>query len=64
MGKIINWNGIEREVVRVKSDNPTHNGYYTTYRDAMKPGEEEFIENEPEAITPAEPIKTKKKKVR
>jgi hypothetical protein len=46
MGKFININGQMRELVRVKSDNPTHAGYYTTYRDKMKPGEEEYFEAE------------------
>jgi len=44
MGIFININGQMRELVRVKSDNPTHAGYYTTYRDQMKPGEEEYFE--------------------
>jgi len=46
MGTFININGQMRELVRVKSDNPTHAGYYTTYRDQMKPGEEEYFEAE------------------
>lgn len=36
--------GKEREVVKVKSDNPSHAGYYTTYRDMMKPGDVEYSE--------------------
>ncbi len=60
MGKIINDNGKERELVRVRSDNPGHAGYYTTYRDMMKPGDVEFIDKQPEIPV----IKTKKKKVR
>ena len=66
MGEIITWNGRQREIVRVKSDNKDHNGYYTTFRDMMKPGEVEYLENEPvkdkpkEEIT-AEPAKPKRK---
>lgn len=44
MGEIIEWNGKIREVVKVKSDNPGHAGFYTTFRDAMKPGDEEYVE--------------------
>lgn len=44
MGEIINWNGRQREVVKVKSDNPDHAGYFTTFRDQMLPGQEEYIE--------------------
>lgn len=44
MGEIINWNGRQREVVKVKSDNPDHAGYFTTFRDMMLPGQEEYIE--------------------
>ena len=44
MGIFIEIDGKQREVVRVKSDNPSHAGYYTTYRDQMKPGEEEYFE--------------------
>lgn len=38
-----------RELVKVKSDNPSHAGYYTTYRDQMKPDDVEF------GIEPANP---------
>jgi hypothetical protein len=44
LGNFIVIDGKQREVVKVKSDNPTHAGYYTTYRDQMKPGEEEYFE--------------------
>ena len=44
MGIFIEIDGKQREVVKVKSDNPSHAGYYTTYRDQMKPGEEEYFE--------------------
>ena len=44
MGTFIEIDGKIREVVRVKSDNSSHAGYFTTYRDQMKPGEEEYFE--------------------
>ena len=44
MGIFIEIDGKQREVVKVKSDNPGHAGYYTTYRDLMKLGEEEYFE--------------------
>lgn len=44
MGQIIEWNGRQREVVKIKSDNPTHHGYYTTFRDQMQPGDVEYQE--------------------
>jgi len=44
LGIFIEIDGKQREVVKVKSDNPGHAGYYTTYRDLMKPGEEEYFE--------------------
>jgi len=57
MGIFININGQMRELVRVKSDNPTHAGYYTTYRDQMKPGEEEYFEPVAGAAQAAPPVK-------
>jgi len=44
MGEFIEINGVRREVVRVRSANQTHAGYYTTYRDQMQPGDEEYFE--------------------
>jgi hypothetical protein len=67
MGEKIVWNGREREIVKVKSNNPSHNGYYTTFRDAMGPDDVEYIENEPakdepkKEAKPAEPAKPKRK---
>jgi hypothetical protein len=58
MGEIINWNGRQREVVKVKSDNPDHAGYFTTFRDMMLPGQEEYIE----PVQAKEPIKKRGKK--
>jgi hypothetical protein len=67
----------ERELVKVKSDSPAHpNGYYTQFRDCMKPGDVEYIESNIGEIDgdpgegiqvdpgdpPAAPIKTKKRK--
>lgn len=42
MGQWIDWNGRRREVVKVKSDNPDHAGYFTTFRDMMLPGQVEY----------------------
>ncbi len=59
MGTMIEENGKMRELVKVKSDNPTHAGYFTTYRDQMKSGDEEYQEpgaegEEPEPLTVAQ----------
>lgn len=64
MGEKIVWNGREREVVKVKSDSPSHNGYYTTFRDAMGPDDVEYIDNEPvkEEIKEEKPAALKKQK--
>jgi len=43
-----------REVVKIKSDNPSHNGYYTQWKDQMKPGDEIY--------NPGAPVKPKQKK--
>jgi hypothetical protein len=43
-----------REVVKIKSDNPSHNGYYTQWKDEMKPGDEIY--------SPGAPVKPKQKK--
>lgn len=48
MGQIIVDNGKNRELVKVASKNHPA-GYYTNYRDAMKPGEVEFKTPEPAA---------------
>jgi hypothetical protein len=67
MGEKIVWNGREREIVKVKSNNPSHNGYYTTFRDAMGPDDIEYTENEPavpKEEKPAEPAKPKRKSKR
>ena len=57
MGTFIEIDGKQREVVRVKSDNPSHAGYYTTYRDQMKPGEEEYFEPVIGEVKTAPPVK-------
>ena len=57
MGTFIEIDGKQREVVRVKSDNPSHAGYYTTYRDQMKPGEEEYFEPVTGEVKAAPPVK-------
>lgn len=65
MGEKIVWNGREREVVRIKSDCKDHAGYYTTFRDMMKPGDVEYLEvgeNKPAAgDANPEPAKPKKR---
>jgi hypothetical protein len=64
MGEKIVWNGREREIVKVKSNNPSHNGYYTTFRDAMGPDDVEYIDNEQvkEEIKEEKPAALKKQK--
>ena len=57
MGIFIEIDGKQREVVKVKSDNPSHAGYYTTYRDQMKPGEEEYFEPVTGAAQAGPPVK-------
>ena len=57
MGTFIEIDGKQREVVKVKSDNPSHAGYYTTYRDQMKPGEEEYFEPVIGEVKTAPPVK-------
>jgi hypothetical protein len=57
LGNFIVIDGKQREVVKVKSDNPTHAGYYTTYRDQMKPGEEEYFEPVTGEVKAAPPVK-------
>ena len=61
MGNFIEINGKMREVVRIKSDNPSHAGFYTTYRDQMKPGEEEYFE--PVTGKP-EPVKNRRSRLK
>ncbi len=47
MGEKIIDNGVERELVKVASDNPDHvGGYYVTYRDQMSPDDVEYQEAE------------------
>jgi hypothetical protein len=48
--------------VKVKSDNPTHAGYFTTYRDQMKPGEEEYFEPVAGASQAEPPVKHRRSK--
>jgi len=57
LGNFIVIDGKLREVVKVKSDNPGHAGYYTTYRDQMKPGEEEYFEPVTGEVKAAPPVK-------
>ena len=57
MGTFILIDGKLREVVRVKSDNPSLAGFYTTYRDQMKPGEEEYFEPVIGEVKTAPPVK-------
>ena len=57
MGTFILIDGKLREVVRVKSDNPSLAGYYTTYRDQMKPGEEEYFEPVTGEVKAEPPVK-------
>ena len=57
MGNFIVIDGKQREVVKVKSDNPSHAGYYTTYRDQMKPGEEEYFEPVTGEVKTEPPVK-------
>lgn len=68
MGEFIEINGKMREVVRVKSDNPSHAGYFTTYRDQMLPEQVEYGTPEPEPENPGdpptEPVKQTKGKVK
>lgn len=42
MGIIVKVDGVDRELVKVKSDNPA--GYYTTLRERMGVGDVEYIE--------------------
>jgi hypothetical protein len=57
MGEFIEINGVRREVVRVRSANQTHAGYYTTYRDQMQPGEEEYFEPVTGEVKAEPPVK-------
>ena len=52
-----------REVVKIKSDNPTHAGYYTQWKDLMKPGDEIYKEGQTTSpgTPPAKSIKPKRK---
>ena len=62
MGTFIEIDGKQREVVKVKSDNPSHAGYFTTYRDQMKPGEEEYFEPVAGASQAEPPVKHRRSK--
>lgn len=35
---------MERDLVRIASDNPAFNGYYTQFKDLVKPGDVEYVE--------------------
>lgn len=51
----------ERELVKIKSDNPAHpKGYYIQFKDKMKPEDVEYTE--PVKDEPAENIKNKRKR--
>ena len=56
---------MERELVKIASDNPAFNGYYTQFKDMMKPGDVIYgtpIKPEPaEAATIASTKPTNKK---
>jgi hypothetical protein len=55
---------MERELVKIKSDNPAHpHGYYTQFKDKMKPGDVIYTRPETIPANPEEP-KPKKGKVR
>ncbi len=51
---------MERELVKIKTDNPAYNGYYTQFKDMMKPGDVIYgeIPDHP-IISESIPIKTK-----
>jgi hypothetical protein len=58
---------MERELVKIASDNPAHpKGYYIQFKDKMKPGDVEYGAKkvEPVKVDPVkiEPIKPKKKR--
>jgi hypothetical protein len=57
LGTFIEIDGKLREVVKVKSDNPGHAGDFTTYRDQMKPGEEEYFEPVAGEVKAEPPVK-------
>jgi hypothetical protein len=54
-----------RAVVKIKSNLPCHDGYYTQWRDQMKPGDEEYtgpeIQVDPPALDPIKKAAPKKK---
>ena len=48
----------ERELVKIKSENPDHpRGYYIQFKDQVKEGDVEFIDNQ----TDPDPVNTKKR---
>ena len=56
---------MERELVKIASDNPAFNGYYTQFRDMMKPGDiifGETPETKPAMVETPKPINRKKVK--
>ena len=64
---------MERELVKVKSDNPAHShGYYTQFKDMMKPGDVVYgaaikATADPEAmprVKEPKPAESKKRKVK
>ncbi len=40
---------MQRKAVKIKSDNPSHDGYYTQWEDAMQPGDILYDENPPDS---------------
>ena len=56
---------MERELVKIASDNPAFNGYYTQFKDMMKPGDVIYgtpIKPEPAEIIVLEKPTNKRKK--
>jgi hypothetical protein len=53
---------MERELVKIKSDNPAHpHGYYTQFKDRMKPEDVLYSEiPEPARVETLKPINRKK----
>jgi len=53
---------MERETVKIKSNNPAHpKGYYIQFRDMMKPEDEEYVEEkEKPPIQEKQPRRNKK----
>jgi len=60
---------MERELVKIASDNPAHpHGYYTQFKDRMKPGDVVFVADQAveskadPGEPPAKPIKYKRRR--